>query len=201
MRERSHREGALRDAWKRLPLLLALLTTALAGPLLLAACGASGAEVSPSPSSSPAAVTREQVVALVDLTCAALAEDVPGTLAAINAGRAPFVDQADPELYAYVCDDELTVVAHPNSEIVGQNNVGKPDPTGRYYRDEMLKGAHARGSGWVEYVYAKPGADGLFLKEARYQRTTGGDGATYIVSAGRYLGPWTSPGPTPAATP
>lgn len=179
-------------------ILVVILGAALVA--LLAACGSSTTGTS-SPSPSPATVTREQVVALVDLTCAELATDVPGTLAAIDAGEAPFVEQADPELYAYVCDDELTVLAHPNNEIIGQNNVGEADPAGRYYRDEILKGAHEQGSGWVEYVYAKPGAEGLFLKESYYKRTTGADGKKYIVSAGRYLGPWTSPAPSTPATP
>lgn len=165
-----------------------------------AACGTSSGGASPEPSA--AAVTREQVTALVDTTCAAIEKDAAGTFAAIDAGEAPYVDPQDPSLYAFVYDGQITLVADPDASLRGTNLRGVPDEAGTCFRDQIVVGAFANGSGWVEYVKRKPGADGLYRKESYYRLVTGSDGAEYVVGAGRYLGPWDgTPSPNPSATP
>jgi hypothetical protein len=177
---------------------LALVAMGLAA--LLAGCGSSSGGSSPSPSPSPAVVTQQQVIDLVAVTGAALGKDVQTTLSAIDAREAPYIDPANPDFYSYVTDMKLTVLAHPDSTVVGQNNVGKPDPTGHLYRDEILKGVTTTGSGWVRYVYLKPDAQTLFVKDAYYKVFTGADGKQYVVIGARYLGPWSSPAPSSSPT-
>ena len=164
-------------------LLLTLIT-------LAAACGSSGGQPSASPSpSSTALVSSLQVIDLVDATSDAIETDAPGTLAAVDAGAAPYVDPANPDLYAFVYDTAVTLVATPDDTTRGQNMKGKPDALGKPFRDEIVAGAVARGRGWEQYVYKEPGKDGLYLKSTYYTLVTGSDGKQYVVCAGRYLGP------------
>ncbi len=63
---------------------------------------------------------------------------------------------------------------------------GKPDVSGKMFRDEILAGALNNGTGWVDYIYTKPGQGGLYYKTTYYKLTTGRDGELYIVCAGKY---------------
>jgi polar amino acid transport system substrate-binding protein len=183
-----------------------LLTTAAVVLLTVtaAACGSSGAGgASPSPTAA-APITREQAVALVDTTCAAVQKDAAGTFAAIDAGEAPYVDAENPALYAFVFDRTVTIVADPDPAYQGSDMRGVPDAGGTCFRDQLVAGAFADGSGWVEYVKEKPGGDALYRKASYYRLVTGSDGRPYVVGAGLYLGEWTgtpSASPSPAAAP
>jgi polar amino acid transport system substrate-binding protein len=180
---------------------IAVMGILLALPALVAGCGSAGVEESASASPSAVApITEQQVVDLVDATCAAIEKDAPGTLAAINAGAAPYVDPSNPALYAFVFDLDVSVAANPHPEIQGQHLKGKPDAAGKLFRDEIVAGALAKGSGWEQYVYAEPGTDGLQLKTTYYKLAHGSDGQQYVVGAGRYLGPWEGTSqPSPSA--
>jgi polar amino acid transport system substrate-binding protein len=184
---------------------LAVVGALLALSALTAGCGSSGGSATAVPShSSEAPISEQQVVTLVGATCAALETDAAGTLAAIDAGQPPYVDAANPELYAFIYDTDVTLVATPDAGVRGQNMKGKPDVVGKLFRDEIVAGALAAGSGTEEYVYKEPGKDGLFLKSTHYQLVTGSDSKQYVACAGRYLGPYegtppASPSPSAAA--
>ena len=180
--------------------LKALVTVALLALTVLAGgCGSSAelGSASPSPGGT-SAVTKQQVIDLVDLTGAAVEKDAAGAFAAINAGDAPYVDPSNPALYAFVFDRDVIAVANPDPALQGRNLKGVPDATGAMFRDALVAGAFADGSGWVEYVKEKPGNAGLYRKASYYKLFTGSDGVQYVVGAGRYLGPWEG---TPAASP
>lgn len=136
-------------------------------------------------------VSRQQVIDLVNLTHAALKKNTPRTLTAINAGQKPYVDPALPQLYAFVYDTDVTLVATPDPSVRGQNMSGRPDVVGHYFRDQIVAGALENKSGWVAYVYKEPGKDGLYQKQTYYRLADGTDGKQYVVCAGRYLGPYT----------
>ncbi|MEI6451819.1 MAG: cache domain-containing protein, partial [Actinomycetes bacterium] len=188
-----------RDARRRVATMVTVAFLALAAPALAlpaAGCGSSGG--------GDAAVTEQQVIDLVDLTCAAIENDAPGTFAAIDAGEAPYVDPENPALYAFVFDRDVKIVADPDPAFQGRDMKGVPDAAGKLFRDALVSGAFADGSGWIEYVKAKPGEDGLYSKASYYKLVTGSDGVQYVVGAGRYLGPWEgtpSPSPSTAAAP
>ena len=70
----------------------------------------------------------EAVIALVDMTAAAIERDAADTFRRINAGEAPYRDPEDPALYAFVYDADLTMVAHAdNIRLVGANFRRKTD--------------------------------------------------------------------------
>ena len=121
-------------------------------------------------------------------TAAAMEYDANQTLADINAGKSPYRDQEDPDLYAYVFDTSVVLRANAvNQKIVGGNFSGKTDAYGSPFRDEIVAGALENGDGWISYVYSSPSAPGLYHKMGYYQLVTGSDGISYVVGAGRYI--------------
>ena len=132
-------------------------------------------------------ITVEMVINLVNQTSADLAEDAPGTITRINQGLAPYKDQSNPALYAFVYDTNVTLVAHAaNPLIIGTSFKGKPDVAGKNFRDEIVAGALEHGTGWEDYIYTKPDQSGLYFKTTYYKLTAGSDSKQYIVCAGRF---------------
>lgn len=132
------------------------------------------------------AITAAQVTALVSKTCVDLVKDAPGTIAKINGGAAPYKDAANPALYVFIYDPEVTMVAHPRADLVGKSVKGKPDVKGKMFRDEMVERALKGETGWVDYLYQKPGETGIHPKMTYFAKVMGSDGKTYIVCAGKY---------------
>ena len=62
------------------------------------------------------------------------------------------------DLYAFVYDRGMTMLAHPvKPELVGQNLLDKKDRAGgRYFRKEIQAVALSPGKGWVSYDYENP---------------------------------------------
>ncbi len=132
-------------------------------------------------------VTKDAVIAVVDRCAEGIAADAPGTTAAINAGEPPFVESNDTGLYPFVYDVNTTIVADGgNPLLVGTNLSGKADAAGYAFRDAIVSGALANGTGWVEYVWTHPEHASLYHKATYYRCATGSDGITYIVCAGMY---------------
>lgn len=125
-------------------------------------------------------------MAVVNLTTDRLAADAAGALREISAGRPPFRDAGDPELYAFVYDMNLTMVAHPNPLIVGMNLAGTTDVAGTPFRDEIRETATTKGSGWVDYVYVNVNESHLSQKTTYCRLVRGNDGHDYIVCAGTF---------------
>lgn len=131
--------------------------------------------------------TDDAVVKLVNTTAAAVEKNSSDTFRRINAGEAPYRDAEDAGLYAFVYDENLTIVAHAdNIQVVGTNVKGKTDVTGKTFRDEILEGALKNGTGWVDYVYMHPVQTNLYYKTTYYRLTQGSDGKSYIVCSGNY---------------
>ena len=78
------------------------------------------------------------------------------------------------------------MVAHPRADLVGKNVKGKPDVKGKKFRDEMVERALKGETGWVDYLYQKPGETGIHPKTTYFAKASGSDGKTYIVCAGKY---------------
>lgn len=132
-------------------------------------------------------ITEQMVIDLVDLTFSNITSDANATFAVINQGEAPYEDPDHPGLYAFVYDTEVNIVAHAtNPLLVGVNFSGKTDAAGKPFRDEIVNGALANGTGWVDYIYTRPDESGLFYKTTYYKLTEGSDGIQYVVCAGKY---------------
>jgi len=128
-----------------------------------------------------------EVMNLVNTTAAAIAENATDTFRRITAEEAPFKDAANPALYVFVFDTNVTIVAQAdNPRQVGVNFRNKTDVTGKPFRNEMVNGALRNGSGWVDYVFSSPTETGLYYKTSYYRAATGSDNQTYIVGSGIY---------------
>jgi len=134
-------------------------------------------------------ISDEAVMDLVATTARDIEKNAPETIRHINAGEAPYRDPVNPALYVFVLDTNVTVVAHAdNIQVVGFNQRGKTDVTGKPFRDEIVEGALAHGTGWEDYVYSNPVEVGVYRKTAYYQLVRGSDGNSYVVSSGTYKG-------------
>jgi polar amino acid transport system substrate-binding protein len=130
---------------------------------------------------------RSGAMAVVNLTAEHLAGDTIGTIAAINTGLPPFRDPADPEVYAFVYDTNLTMVAHAgNYRMVGENYRDKTDVAGKAFRNELLATALSMGSGWVDYIYVTISESRLAHKMTYCRIVRGSDGRDYVVCAGTF---------------
>ncbi|MBN1455801.1 MAG: transporter substrate-binding domain-containing protein [Methanomicrobia archaeon] len=135
----------------------------------------------------PQPLSEEVVIQLVNLTATAIETDVHGTFHEINLGEDPYKNRTHQELYIFVYDTNVTMVADAdNIKLVGVTCSGKTDVTGKPFRDEIVAGALQNGSGWVEYLYINPVETGLYLKKTYYQLIRGSDGQQYVICCGVY---------------
>lgn len=133
--------------------------------------------------------TKEEVVALVQHSKAAVEENALQAFARINRAEHPYKDRDNPSLYIFVFDTDLTVVAHAiKTGVIGKNVKGKPDSKGKMFRDEMLDKAMRHGSGWVDYYFTNPKTNEVEHKVAYIELANGSDGKQYIVGSGMYYG-------------
>ncbi len=136
---------------------------------------------------APSAVSEGQVTALVDRTGTDLARDAAGTLQRINDGEAPYRDPVQKDLYVFVYDTNVTMVAHAdNPTMIGQNYHNRTDVTGDPFRDRIVAGALKNTTGWVDYVYTNPTDFNLFTKATYYRLAHGSDNRDYVVCAGTF---------------
>ena len=89
------------------------------------------------------------------------------------------------DLYAFVYDDNMTVLAHAQKpELVGRNQIDEKDwAGGTAFRREIQRLALSRGSGWVEYEYEDPANHQLEPKTTYLERVD-----DLILCAGVYKG-------------
>ena len=131
--------------------------------------------------------TDAEVISLVNTTAEAIEENASDAFRRINAQEPPYRDPKNPSLYSFVYDTNVTIVAHAdNIRLVGVNYKGKTDVSGKAFRDQIVAGAMANGTGWEEYIYINPMEAGLYYKTTYYRLTRGSDGNLYIVSSGNY---------------
>lgn len=156
-------------AWFRGVCISLVLTTA-----------ASPAAAQRSPPDSPQAI---RIVALVDRAAALVAKR----------GRAAFTEfkkqgsewfTGDTYLFAY--DMKGNVLLNPAfPEREGTNVAGGKDSNGKPFQDEILGTAKSKGSGWVNYMFPKPGQKQPSLKWTYVKRVTV-DGVHGLIGAGFY---------------
>jgi polar amino acid transport system substrate-binding protein len=133
-------------------------------------------------------VTRDLAMGLVNLTAEAIERDASGTIARINAGEHPYWDRENRDLYTFVYDPNMTVVADgANPRMVGTNMRGKTDVAGTPFRDQIAEASQTKGTGWVDYIWMAPEESGVYRKSTYFQRVDGSDSRSYIVCSGMYI--------------
>lgn len=91
------------------------------------------------------------------------------------------------EKYIFVYDiNGNTKVLPPQPELEGVNRLDASDPNGVYFVKDMINQAYNKSSGWVNYMYTKPGATSLAEKLSYFKKVLAG-GKYYIVGSGIYL--------------
>jgi len=152
--------------------------TILAALAAAAMAGSAGAQEQP-----PASEKARQIETLVDRAAALIDRN----------GKAAFADfrRKDSEwfhdttyLYAYdLKGNVLLNPAFPQRE--GTNVMGQKDAKGKLFHDEIIRTAEAKGSGWVDYMFPKPGQTELSQKWAYVKHVTI-DGVPGLVASGFY---------------
>jgi cytochrome c len=90
------------------------------------------------------------------------------------------------ETYLFAYDMNLNVLlvaAFPENE--GKNQTGKKDSNGKLYHDEFVKVVQSKGSGWVDYMFPKPGQTQPSQKWS-YVKAVKVDGVPALIGAGFY---------------
>ncbi len=133
-----------------------------------------------SPPDSPQA---RSVAALVDR--AASLVDERGK-AAFEEFRKRGSEWFDGDRYVFAYDMKGNVLLNPAfPKREGTNIAGGKDENGKPFQDEILRAAASKGSGWVSYVFPKPGQTRPVQKWTYVKRVTI-DGVPGLVGAGFY---------------
>ncbi len=131
----------------------------------------------------PSSEKEKQVVALVNKAAVLIDKD----------GKAAFTElrKKDSEwfhgdTYLFVYDLKANVLLNPAfPQREGTNVTGQKDANGKPLHDAMIQMAETKGSGWVDYVFPKPGQTTPSQKWAYVKKVTV-DGVPSLVASGFY---------------
>ncbi len=88
--------------------------------------------------------------------------------------------------YLFAYDQELNVLLNPAfPQRVGTNPRGQKDANGKAFHDEFLRVIQTSGSGWVDYLFPRPGQTKPSSKWS-YVTKVNIDGQPGIIGAGFY---------------
>ena len=88
--------------------------------------------------------------------------------------------------YLFAYDDHLNVQLNPAfPKREGTNPSGEKDANGKAFHDEFLKVVQAKGAGWVDYMFPKPGQTQPSHKWS-YVKAVRIDGTAGLIGAGFY---------------
>ncbi len=92
------------------------------------------------------------------------------------------------ETYVFVDDMNGTALVNPPApDIEGKNFIDMKDAKGKAFIREFIETAQAKGSGWVEYWWPKPGQDKPSKKISYIKKAKMPNGEMVIVGAGIYV--------------
>ena len=90
------------------------------------------------------------------------------------------------ETYIFVSDMKGTNIVHPSQpELEGKNTIDLKDVNGKAFIQEMIEVAKTKGSGWVDYMWPKPGETEP-SKKLSYIKTVKVGDETFIIGSGVY---------------
>ncbi len=136
-----------------------------------------------SQSSPPASEKADQTKALVN-KAAALIESKGK--AAFPEFRAKGSEWFHGDTYLFVYDLQANVLLNPAFPArEGTNVKGQKDANGKLFHDAIIRTAEIEGSGWVDYMFPKPGQNQPSQKWA-YVKRVKIDGVPGLVASGFY---------------
>ena len=156
---------------KKLPLLLAILgVMCLVSPRAFSADG-------------PPPKTAKQIVAFVDKAAALIATKGKDAFPEFKKKGGEWLKE---ETYIFVVDMKGKTLMHPvNPELENKDTIDLKDANGKSFIREFIETAN-KGSGWVDYVWPKPGEKKPVKKSAYVRSTKMADGEWVLVGAGVY---------------
>lgn len=90
------------------------------------------------------------------------------------------------DTYIFVVDMNGIEVFHPiQPDLEGKSIIGMKDANGKAFIQEMIEIANTKGSGWVEYMWPKPGESEPSKKMVYMKKVKTGED-TLIVASGYY---------------
>jgi cytochrome c len=150
----------------------------LAALVTVAATGSASSQQSP-----PASEKTKQIKAMVDK--AATLIDKNGK-AAFAEFRKPDSEWFHDTTYLFAYDLKGNVLLNPAFPArEGTNVSGQKDAKGKLFHDEIIRTAELKGSGWVDYMFPKPGQTDPSQKWAYVKKVTL-DGVPGLVASGFY---------------
>jgi cytochrome c len=159
-----------------------MLIAVCAVALLQIALGALATGQAPAP---PASAEAKRIEALVNKAAALVESRGKDAAFADFRKRDSEWFQADTYLFAY--DMQLNVLLNPAfPKREGTNPSGERDANGKAMHDEFVKVVKARGAGWVDYLFPKPGTSGPPVKKWAYVKGVSFDGKPGIIGSGFY---------------
>jgi cytochrome c len=134
---------------------------------------------------APQSKEAKQIVALVD-KAAVLAE---------SKGKPVFAEFKKKgsewfkgETYVFIADMNGTILMHPaNPELEGKNILDMKDTNGKTFMREFVETAQTKGSGWVDYMWPKPGEKTASKKLSYVKMAKMPNGEAVVVGAGIYV--------------
>ena len=133
---------------------------------------------------SPQSPEAKRLVALVD-KAAALTESKGKT--AFPEFKKKGSEWLKGETYIFIADMSGTILMHPaNPELETKSIIDLKDANGKAFMREFIETAKGKGSGWVDYMWPKPGEKSPSKKRSYVKRTKMPDGEMVIVGAGTY---------------
>jgi len=155
---------------KHISTVIALVTIAMASPAY-------------SQNSPPPSEQAKRIEAMVN-KAAALVEQ--RGRAAFDEFRKRDSDWWFDNTYLFAYDQHLNVLLNPAfPKREGTNAHGEKDANGKAFHDEFLKVVQTKGSGWVDYMFPKPGHTQPSQKWS-YVKAVNIDGTPGIIGAGFY---------------
>ena len=92
------------------------------------------------------------------------------------------------ETYIFVNDMNGISLVHPtHPELEGKSLINTKDANGKLFARAFIETAKTRGSGWVDYMWPKPGKDKPSKKISYIKKAKMPDGEMVIVGAGIYV--------------
>ena len=150
--------------------------------VLLAAFVCSSSPTFPQ-STSPTSETAKQTKALVDKAAALIGSKGK---AAFSEFRAKGSEWFHGDTYLFVYDLNANVLLNPAFPAREGTNVhGQKDSNGKLFHDAMIQTAETTGSGWVDYMFLRPGQTAPSHKWT-YVKAVKIDGVPGLVGSGFY---------------
>ena len=133
---------------------------------------------------TPQSKEAKQIVALVD-KAAALTESKGKT--AFPEFKKQGSEWLKGETYIFIADMNGTILMHPaNPELETKSILDMKDANGKAFMREFIETAKTKGSGWVDYMWPKPGEKSPSRKLSYVTRAKMPDGEMVVVGAGIY---------------